>query len=57
MAGFDYRVPDHRLARGSPPPSCMAFIKTKQYEQALQGLSQAYTIRATIARAYLHRPW
>ena len=26
-----------------------------QYEQALQGLSQTYTIRGTIARAYLRR--
>jgi hypothetical protein len=31
-------------------------IKTKQYEQALQGLSRTYTIRATIAPAYLRRP-
>jgi hypothetical protein len=31
-------------------------IKTKQYEQALQGLSQTYTIRGTIACAYLRRP-
>ena len=31
-------------------------IKTKQYEQALKGLSQTYTIRGTIARAYLRRP-
>ncbi len=31
-------------------------IKTKRYEQALQGLSQTCTIRGTIARAYLRRP-
>jgi hypothetical protein len=31
-------------------------IKTKQYEQALQGLSRTYTIRGTTARAYLRRP-
>jgi hypothetical protein len=30
--------------------------KTKQYEQTLQGLSRTYTIRGTIARAYLRRP-
>jgi hypothetical protein len=27
-------------------------VKTKQYEQALQGLSRTYTIRGTTARAY-----
>ncbi|MFY9933315.1 MAG: lipoxygenase family protein [Streptosporangiaceae bacterium] len=27
-------------------------VKTKQYEQALQGLSRSYTIRGTTARAY-----
>jgi hypothetical protein len=31
-------------------------IKTKQYEQALQGLSRTYKIRGTTARAYLCRP-
>ena len=31
-------------------------IKTKQYEQALQGLARTYTIRGTIAPAYLRRP-
>ena len=31
-------------------------IKTKQYEQVLQGLARTYTIRGTIAPAYLRRP-
>ena len=31
-------------------------MKTKQYEQALQGLSRTYTIRGTTAPAHLRRP-
>ena len=31
-------------------------IKTKQHEQALRGLARTYTIRGTIAPAYLRGP-
>jgi hypothetical protein len=52
--GFEYVPP----CPGTSPASTLVRlgIKTKQGEQALQGLSRTCMIRGTTARAYLRRP-